>query len=176
MLFLLDSQGRSEGYDTLADLLKSYKESYRDILLFQISKIGRCLSQPKQALLESLLSSFGIRYERFCPAFITQALAELSPSLNYDDCDLNVFQLVSSLTGERYYGETSLIWKNDFAWHGVKSDIACLLRWIRFPNSDLADYTLLSDLFCFFSEQMQKVIIDQWNKSVGTIAKRSSAS
>ena len=79
-------------FEQLTTAIRSYDIQSQPFITAVLSKIGTCLSEYKQRLLQRTLSQFNVNYTPYIPAMIPEALSYANPQLMNNGLYKNLFE------------------------------------------------------------------------------------
>ncbi len=142
--------------EQLTAAIRCYDIQSQPFITALLCRIGMCLSEYKQKLLQRTLSQFNTNYTPYIPTMIPEALSCVNPKLNNNGLYKNLFEIADYiLVPEFEHPITVTIPEN------TSNPLICLYLWLHSTQATI-DYETLISLFAIVSLQTQFDIVKRY--------------
>lgn len=143
----------------LSDVLWAFDEEYRYFLIKELAIYARCLSIPKQKIINEVISGFNGEYRIYFPAFLSDALNILYPDYDpYLDSKSSIFSLVHKtivISQNTNLPQQYDVLKEDT----ISNFLLQIRRWLADDNYVFSDFgNLINRLRLFYPNQQMKIL------------------
>lgn len=142
--------------DQLFDAINCYDIQSQPFITSVLSRIGKCLSEYKQKLLQRTLSHFNVNYTPYIPAMIPEILSCVEPQLYNNGLFKNLFEIADYVLCPNLEHPVSLKIPEN-----TNNPILLLYIWLNSTQAAI-NYDLLISLFSIVSPKTQLDIVKRY--------------
>lgn len=136
--------------------------AYRPYVYSELRNLARCLSIPKQKLLQGYLASNNIQLNIYCPTSLIEALKITEPEYDVNnDWDSSIFDLIRKIVIQKESKHNEPLY-NVMHDDNISNFFIKIRRWIIDENYIFDDFQKLSQLIRLFSPDVQMTLLKRY--------------
>ena len=141
------------------------KQTVQPYIWKTIDQISKCLSLPKQIILQKTFKEEGIDINIYYPNNLKEALFILYPSIDFTRENLNIFQLIDLVIDKDEYKNQHLR-KSPEELKNSSNFFIQIREWLIYSNFLFLNYETLVNFFRLFSPDVQTKIVKRYFHAV----------
>lgn len=147
---------------TLSNALNAFDlQTVQPFFLNSLQQLSKCLSLPKQQLIQNFLASKGITYNIYFPLSLKEALNQCCPNIDFSKENKSIFELVRIAVSYDKYDDSELDINIDQIDNPTNFFIQ-IRKWLNSSNYKFSNYETLCNFFRLFPPAIQLLLVKRY--------------